>query len=98
MGPTLANWDLLDHVVGCLHKACGRGIRICPGNISLSLLSNAGWGGDLKRSQTGKHTYTLGLKVALLTCAAEYIALSDSTQHLVQAINQLGSWLASSTK
>ncbi|MBW0465820.1 hypothetical protein O181_005535 [Austropuccinia psidii MF-1] len=27
--------------------------------------------------------------VALSTCAAEYIALSDSTQHLVQAINQL---------
>ncbi|MBW0552183.1 hypothetical protein O181_091898 [Austropuccinia psidii MF-1] len=27
--------------------------------------------------------------VPLLTCAAEYIALSDSTQHLVQAIAQL---------
>ncbi|MBW0488314.1 hypothetical protein O181_028029 [Austropuccinia psidii MF-1] len=27
--------------------------------------------------------------VALSTCVAKYVALSDSTQHLVQAINQL---------
>ncbi|MBW0481879.1 hypothetical protein O181_021594 [Austropuccinia psidii MF-1] len=53
-----------------------------------------GWG-----SQTGfllklGNTPILGglkwqLVVALSTCAAEYIALSDSTQHLVQAINKL---------
>ncbi|MBW0464100.1 hypothetical protein O181_003815 [Austropuccinia psidii MF-1] len=28
--------------------------------------------------------------LALSTCAAEYVALCDLTQHLVQAINQLG--------
>ncbi|MBW0464946.1 hypothetical protein O181_004661 [Austropuccinia psidii MF-1] len=71
-----------------------------PGNISLSLWSNAGWGGDLERSQTG-FVLKLGTTpilwgskrqsvVVLSTCAAEYITLSDSTQHLVQAINQLG--------
>ncbi|MBW0536475.1 hypothetical protein O181_076190 [Austropuccinia psidii MF-1] len=89
MGPTPAHWDLLDHVVGYLHRTRGHGIRLCLGNTSLNLWSNAGWGGDLKRSQTGKRTYTLGLKVALSTCAAEYMALSHSTQHLVQAISQL---------
>ncbi|MBW0579849.1 hypothetical protein O181_119564 [Austropuccinia psidii MF-1] len=56
-------------------------------------------GGDLERSQTGlmiklgDALILWGSKphsmVALSTCAAEYIALSDSTQHLVQAINQL---------
>ncbi|MBW0490249.1 hypothetical protein O181_029964 [Austropuccinia psidii MF-1] len=100
MGPTLVHWSLLDQLVGYLHKTRDHGIRIHPGNISLSLWSNAGWGGDLKRSQMGfvlklgKAPILWGSKcqslVALLTCAAEYIALSDSTQHLVQAINQLG--------
>ncbi|MBW0464642.1 hypothetical protein O181_004357 [Austropuccinia psidii MF-1] len=99
MGPTPAHWDLLDHVVGYLRKSRDWGIRLCPSNISLNLCSNAGWGGDLERPQTGfvlklGNTPILwGSKrqsvVELLTCAAEYIVLSDSTQHLVQAINQL---------
>ncbi|MBW0578591.1 hypothetical protein O181_118306, partial [Austropuccinia psidii MF-1] len=56
-------------------------------------------GGDLERSQTsfilkiGDEPILWGSKcqsvVALLTCMAEYGALSDSTQHLVQAIAQL---------
>ncbi|MBW0482983.1 hypothetical protein O181_022698 [Austropuccinia psidii MF-1] len=100
MGPTPALWDLLDHMVCYLPKTCDRGIHLCPGNISLNLWSNAGWGGDLECSQMGfvlrlGNTPILwGSKrqsvVALSTCAAEYITLSDSTQHLVQAINQLG--------
>ncbi|MBW0485951.1 hypothetical protein O181_025666 [Austropuccinia psidii MF-1] len=99
MGPSPAHWDLLDHMVGYLGKTCKRGIRLHPGKISLNLWSDTGWGGDLKRFQTGfvlklGNTPILwGSKrqsvVALSTCAAEYIALSDSTQHLVQAINQL---------
>ncbi|MBW0527841.1 hypothetical protein O181_067556 [Austropuccinia psidii MF-1] len=99
MGPTPAHWDLLDHVVGYLHKTCGGGICICLGNISLNLWSEAGWGGDLEHSKMGfvlklgKAPILWGSKrqsvMALLTCAAEYITLSDSTQHLVQAINQL---------
>ncbi|MBW0464017.1 hypothetical protein O181_003732 [Austropuccinia psidii MF-1] len=66
---------------------------------TLGPIRPCGWGGDLKRSQTG---FVLKLGdapvlwaskrqsvVALSTCAAEYVALSDSTQHPVQAINQL---------
>ncbi|MBW0543122.1 hypothetical protein O181_082837 [Austropuccinia psidii MF-1] len=70
-----------------------------PGTLYLSLWSNAGWGGDLKRSQMGfmiklGNTPILwGSKrqsvVALSTCAAMYIALYELTQHLVKAINQL---------
>ncbi|MBW0486829.1 hypothetical protein O181_026544 [Austropuccinia psidii MF-1] len=99
MGPSPAHWDLLDHVVGYLRKTRDRGIRLCPGEASLNLWSDAGWGGDLERSQTGfvlklgDAPILWGSKrqsvVALSTCAAEYIALSDSMQHLVQAINQL---------
>ncbi|MBW0471930.1 hypothetical protein O181_011645 [Austropuccinia psidii MF-1] len=99
MGPTTTHWDLLDHVVGYLKKTRDRGIRLCPRKSSLNLWSDAGWGGDLKRSQTGfvlkmgDAPVLWGSKrqsvVALSTCAAEYVALSDSTQHLVQAINQL---------
>ncbi|MBW0498860.1 hypothetical protein O181_038575 [Austropuccinia psidii MF-1] len=56
-------------------------------------------GGDLEHLQTGliiklgNAPILWGSKrqtvVALSTCAAEYVALSNSTQHLVQAINQL---------
>ncbi|MBW0520869.1 hypothetical protein O181_060584 [Austropuccinia psidii MF-1] len=53
MGPTPAHWDLLDHVVGYLRKTRNQGICLCPGRISLNLWSDAGWGGDLERSQTG---------------------------------------------
>ncbi|MBW0526960.1 hypothetical protein O181_066675 [Austropuccinia psidii MF-1] len=75
------------------------GINICPKHLSLSLWSDAGWGGDLERLQAG-FVIKLGdtpilwgskrqAVVALSTCAMEYVALSDSTQHFVQAINQL---------
>ncbi|MBW0481816.1 hypothetical protein O181_021531 [Austropuccinia psidii MF-1] len=99
MGPTEAHWELLDHIIGYLLKTCNHGIHLFPGTLSLDLWSNAGWGGDLERSKTGfmiklGNTPILwGSKpqsvVALSTCAAEYITLSDSTQHLVQEINQL---------
>ncbi|MBW0467130.1 hypothetical protein O181_006845 [Austropuccinia psidii MF-1] len=99
MGPTTTHWDLLDHVVGYLQKTCDRGICLCLGGTSLNLWSNAGWGGDLECSQTGfvlklgDAPVLWGSKrqsvVGLLTCTTEYVALSDSTQHLVQAINQL---------
>ncbi|MBW0461054.1 hypothetical protein O181_000769 [Austropuccinia psidii MF-1] len=99
MGPKAVHWELLDYVIGYLLKTCDCGIHLFPGNLSLSLWSDAGWVGDLKRSQVG-FIIKLGnapiiwsLKwqtvVALSTCASEYVALSDSTQHLLQAINQL---------
>ncbi|MBW0535960.1 hypothetical protein O181_075675 [Austropuccinia psidii MF-1] len=99
MGPTAEHWELLDHVVGYLLKTCDHSIRLFQGRLSLNLWSDAGWGGDLEQSQTGfiiklgnaPILWALKQKsvVALSTCAVEYVALSDSTQHFVQAINQL---------
>ncbi|MBW0482769.1 hypothetical protein O181_022484 [Austropuccinia psidii MF-1] len=99
MGPTVSHWELLDYVVGYLLKTSDRGLHLRPGTMLLNLWSDAGWGGDLEHSQTGfmlklgDAPILWGLKrqsvVALSTCATEYLALSDSTQHLVQAINQL---------
>ncbi|MBW0499660.1 hypothetical protein O181_039375 [Austropuccinia psidii MF-1] len=99
MAPTETHWAMLDHLVGYLLKTQGHGITLHPGECSLNLWSDAGWGGKLERSQAGfmlkigEAPILWGSKqqtmVALSTCAAEYIALSDSTQHQVQAINQL---------
>ncbi|MBW0500491.1 hypothetical protein O181_040206 [Austropuccinia psidii MF-1] len=75
MKPTAKHWLLLDHV------------------------SDAGWGGDLECSQSSfilklgdapiRWSSKQQTVVALYTCAEEYVALSDLTQHLLQAINQL---------
>ncbi|MBW0478741.1 hypothetical protein O181_018456 [Austropuccinia psidii MF-1] len=97
MLPMVQHWGILDHVMGYLLKTRSHRLILRPNNISLNLWSNAGWGGDLERSQSG-FMLKLGNApilwtskwqgvVALSTCAAEYIALSDSTQHFVQAIN-----------
>ncbi|MBW0494048.1 hypothetical protein O181_033763 [Austropuccinia psidii MF-1] len=99
MAPTKRHWEILDNVVGYLLKTQHHRLVLQPGDVSLNLCTDAGWGGDLERSQTG---FMLKLGdapilwsskrqgvVALSTCAAEYVALSDSTQHLVQAISQL---------
>ncbi|MBW0565515.1 hypothetical protein O181_105230 [Austropuccinia psidii MF-1] len=99
MKPAAKHWLLLDHVVGYLFKTCTHGIHLHPATLALSLWSDVGWGGDLKRSQSG-FILKLGdapihwsskfqMVVALSTSVAEYVALSDSTQHLVQSINQL---------
>ncbi|MBW0486405.1 hypothetical protein O181_026120 [Austropuccinia psidii MF-1] len=99
MKPSAKHWLLLDHVVGYLLKTRFHIIRLRPMSLTLSLWSDVGWGGDLERSQSsfilklGNALIHWSSKrqtvVALSTCAAEYVALSDSTQHLVQAINQL---------
>ncbi|MBW0514601.1 hypothetical protein O181_054316 [Austropuccinia psidii MF-1] len=95
-----SHWDLLDHVIGYLLKTRHRSIHLRLCTLSLSLWSDAGWGGDLEPSQTGfmiklgNAPILWGSKlqsvVALSTCATEYIALSNLTKHLVQTINQLG--------
>ncbi|MBW0461676.1 hypothetical protein O181_001391 [Austropuccinia psidii MF-1] len=92
--PTRTHWTMLDHLMGYLLKTRGHAIVLCLRDCSINL-----WGGELEQSQSG-FMLKLGdapilwdskrqTMVALSTCAAEYIALSDSTQHLVQAINQL---------
>ncbi|MBW0478107.1 hypothetical protein O181_017822 [Austropuccinia psidii MF-1] len=99
LSPTAHHWVVLDHLMGYLLKTRSYRLVLQPEGVSLNLWSDAGWG-DLERSQTG-FMLKLGNApilwaskrqgvVALSTCAAEYVALSDSTQHLVQAINQLG--------
>jgi hypothetical protein len=69
------------------------------GGSALQLWSDANWGGEHERSTSGyliKHNgnpIAWGAKrqtvVALSTCAAEYIALSDGTQQLAQLNNLL---------
>ncbi|MBW0515269.1 hypothetical protein O181_054984 [Austropuccinia psidii MF-1] len=53
MKPTAKHWFLLDHVVGYLLKTRSHGICLLPTSLALSLWSDAGWGWDLKRSQSG---------------------------------------------
>ncbi|MBW0462864.1 hypothetical protein O181_002579 [Austropuccinia psidii MF-1] len=99
MRPMAAHWELLDHVVGYLLMSHGCGITLCPAPFSLNLWSDEGWGGQVEQSQSGfilklgDTPILWGSKqqsmAALLTCDTEYIALSNLTQHLVQAINQL---------
>ncbi|MBW0528987.1 hypothetical protein O181_068702 [Austropuccinia psidii MF-1] len=98
MAPMATHWDVLNHLVGYLLKPWGHSIILRPGESTLNLWSDTGWGGELEWSQSGfmlklGNTPILwGSKrqtmVALSTCVEEYIALSNSTQHLVQAINQ----------
>ncbi|MBW0515777.1 hypothetical protein O181_055492 [Austropuccinia psidii MF-1] len=92
--PTGTHWTMLDHIVVYLLKTQGHGIVLCPRDCSLNL-----WSGELERShlgfmlKLGEAPILWGSKqqtvVALSTCAAKYIAFSNSTQHLVQAMNQL---------
>ncbi|MBW0473206.1 hypothetical protein O181_012921 [Austropuccinia psidii MF-1] len=97
---TKGHWDILDHVVGYLLKTQHHRLVMQPGKLLLNLWSDASWGGALERCQTG-FMLKLGEApilwsskrqgvVALSTCVAEYVALSNSAQHLVQAISQLG--------
>ncbi|MBW0539461.1 hypothetical protein O181_079176 [Austropuccinia psidii MF-1] len=75
MTMTNAHWDILDHVVGYLFNTQDHWLIMWPGKVSLNLWS--------------KHQSKRQGVVALSTCAVEYMALSDSTQHLVRAICQL---------
>ncbi|MBW0528974.1 hypothetical protein O181_068689 [Austropuccinia psidii MF-1] len=53
MAPTKVHWCILDHVVGYLPKTQHHQLMTRPGKVSLNLWSDAGWGDDLKKSQTG---------------------------------------------
>ncbi|MBW0470130.1 hypothetical protein O181_009845 [Austropuccinia psidii MF-1] len=92
--PTMTHWTMLDHLVGYLLKTWGHGIVLCLPYCTLNL-----WSDKLEQSQLGfmlklgDAPILWGSKrqtvVALSTCAAKYIALSDLTKNLVQAVNQL---------
>ncbi|MBW0521636.1 hypothetical protein O181_061351 [Austropuccinia psidii MF-1] len=94
MAPRKTHWDILDHLMGYLFRTQAHQLVLRPERVSLSL-----WGGDLECLQSSfmlklaNAPILWGSKqqgvVALSTCAAEYVALSDSTEYLVQAIYQL---------
>ncbi|MBW0568607.1 hypothetical protein O181_108322, partial [Austropuccinia psidii MF-1] len=97
--PCLKHWLALDHLVGYLLQTQDFHLSLKPSSLDLDLWMDAGWGGSLERSHSGC-LMKLGncpifwfskkqTAVAFSTCAAEYIALSDATQHLVQVINHL---------
>jgi hypothetical protein len=85
--------------MGYLKRTKDMSLYFSNGGSALQLWSNANWGGEHERSTSGyiiKHNgnpITWGAKrqtvVALSTCAAEYIALSDGTQQLAQLNNLL---------
>ncbi|MBW0492025.1 hypothetical protein O181_031740 [Austropuccinia psidii MF-1] len=77
MAPTKAHWCIVGYLLSTQHHR----LVMQPGKLSLNLWSDTGWGGDLKRSQTGfmlklGHTPILWSSkrqgvVALSTWAAE---------------------------
>ncbi|MBW0469800.1 hypothetical protein O181_009515 [Austropuccinia psidii MF-1] len=106
--PCVCHWLALDHLMGYLLRTQDCQLSLLPMSMNLDLWTDAGWGGSLERSHSGG-MIKLGdcpifwnskkqHVVALSTCAAEYIALSDATQYLVQAINHLNFFVSSFQK
>ncbi|MBW0531300.1 hypothetical protein O181_071015 [Austropuccinia psidii MF-1] len=97
--PLEKHWQSLDYLMGYFLKTCDMALNIKPSCLSLELWVDASWGGSLEWSQSGfvlklgncpiHWAYKKQNIVALSTCAAEYVALSDATQYLVQAIHHL---------
>ncbi|MBW0533834.1 hypothetical protein O181_073549 [Austropuccinia psidii MF-1] len=97
--PVNNHWLALDHLMGYLWQTQNYYLSLNPYSLYIDLWNDAGWGGSLERSHSGC-IINLGNSpifwnskkqtiVALSTCAAEYIALSDATQHFVQTINHM---------
>ncbi|PLW43994.1 hypothetical protein PCANC_08571 [Puccinia coronata f. sp. avenae] len=90
--PLEEHWTALNHLIGYIRKNPRKGITFYPGDASVRLYVDAGWGGKHERSTTGfllqhyGNPIAWGSKhqdvVAMSTCAAEYVALSIATQHL----------------
>ncbi|MBW0466507.1 hypothetical protein O181_006222 [Austropuccinia psidii MF-1] len=97
--PVNNHWLALDHLMGYLWRTQNYYLSLNPRSLNIDLWTDAGWGGSLERSHSGC-VIKLGNSpifwnskkqtiVALSTCAAEYVALSDATQHFVQTINHM---------
>jgi hypothetical protein len=97
--PSESHWEALDILVGYLKRTRSLGLVLKGGNGLLQLWSDANWGGEHERSTSGyliKHcgnSIAWGSRrqtvVALSTCAAEYIALSEGSQQMAQLHNLL---------
>lgn len=95
--PSEKHWTALDHLLGYLKRT--RTVAMSFWQGGMQLWSDANWGGEHERSTSGflvRHNgncVAWGSKrqniVALSTCAAEYVALSDSAQHLAHLNNLL---------
>jgi hypothetical protein len=90
--PSERHWEALDYLVGYLKGTTGMKLRFNGEEEGLDLWTDANWGGEHERSTSGYlikmcgDSIAWGSKrqtvVALSTCAAEYIALSDGAQNL----------------
>jgi hypothetical protein len=97
--PSQKHWDTLDILIGYIKRTSNLTLTFgCDGG-KLALYSDSNWGGEHERSTSGhviKHNgnpISWAAKrqtvVALSTCAAEYIALSEGSQVLAQLNNLL---------
>ncbi|PLW56744.1 hypothetical protein PCANC_01718 [Puccinia coronata f. sp. avenae] len=97
--PSGDHWKALDVLIGYLKRNRDLKMEFGKGNGVMQLWLDANWGGEHKRSTSGymvRHngnSIAWGSKrqtvVALSTCAAEYIALSDGSQIVAQLQNLL---------
>ena len=95
--PSEDHWKALDWLVGYLGRTANRALVYRAGNGSLDLWTDANWGGEHERSTTGYllthggNSVAWGSKrqtvVAMSTCAAEYLALSEGAQQLAHLLN-----------
>jgi hypothetical protein len=97
--PAKEHWQALDVLIGYLKRTRELGLVMKKGTGVMQLWSDANWGGEHERSTSGylvKHngnSVAWGAKrqtvVALSTCAAEYIALSEGSKQLAHLHNLL---------
>ncbi|MBW0506250.1 hypothetical protein O181_045965 [Austropuccinia psidii MF-1] len=90
--PDKTHWLALDHLTGYLLRHRDKSLRYTPQSSEISLWVDASWGGEHARSTSGFVVKAFGnpiawnsrrkMVVAMSTCAAEYVALSDATQLL----------------
>ncbi|KAI7944156.1 hypothetical protein MJO28_011684 [Puccinia striiformis f. sp. tritici] len=97
--PSETHWKALDWLVGYLKKSVAKGLVFGGTGKGIELWTDANWGGEHERSTTGYllthcgDSIAWGSKrqtvVALSTCAAEYLAISEGAQQLAHLINIL---------
>ena len=95
--PSEEHWKALDWLIGYLGRTVDRALVYRAGNGGMDLWTDANWGGEHKRSTTGyllthgRNSVAWGSRrqtvVAMSTCAAEYLALSEGAQQLAHLLN-----------
>ncbi|MBW0511139.1 hypothetical protein O181_050854 [Austropuccinia psidii MF-1] len=90
--PGLSHWRALDHLIGYLSRHPHLSLSYGDTGKGFELWADANWGGDHQRSTSGYIIKVFGnvvawgskrqTVVAMSTCAAEYVALSEGSQLL----------------